>query len=294
MTIDCGPIAVLGAGGFIGRHLVLRLEASGMDVIVPTEPGGGRLDIAGPVDHIVRAIAGAEVVVNAAGRAHLHTQDPSRFWASNTTGAGRVAEAVASSPQVKRLVHVSSVAVGSGGLAPHAIDQAPFTAYGASKAAGEIAVAAALKGSATELVVVRPAGIGGPDSPGSWGTIRRRVEAGKRVPVPANDVRYDVVEIDEVVDFMVASIRGEVPAGVHSVSGHHPVTLAEYAEAMGRAAGTRARVLRVPVWALRSAAASVSALQRTTAPATRVEQLVSTLTEQRPLVARSPVGTPPS
>ena len=106
-------------------------------------------------------------------------------------------------------------------------------------------------------------------------------------------MRYDVVEIDEVVDFLVATIRGEVPAGVHSVSGHHPVTLAEYAEAMGRAAGTRARVLRVPVW-LRSAAASVSALQRTTAPATRVEQLVSTLTEQRPLVARSPVGTPPS
>ncbi len=136
--------------------------------------------------------------------------------------------------------------------------------------------------------MVRPAGIGGPDTPGAWGTIRRRVEAGKRVPVPANDVRYDVVEIDEVVDFLVAAIRGDVPAGVHSVSGYHPVTLAEYAEAMGRAAGTRARVVRVPVWALRSAAVSVAALRRTTAPATRVEQLVSTLIDQRPLVTRTP------
>jgi nucleoside-diphosphate-sugar epimerase len=164
----------------------------------------------------------------------------------------------------------------------------PFTAYGASKAAGEIAVAAALKGSPTELVVVRPAGIGGAESPGSWGSIRRLVEAGKRVPVPQANVRYDVVEIEEVVTFLTDALCGRVPAGVHALLGKHPVTLAEYADLMGRVSGKPARVVQVPRWLLKTATIPLSAVQRLVAPLARVDQLVSTLTDQRPLAIPSP------
>lgn len=286
-----GRVAVFGASGFIGRHLVRRLESLGIEVVIPITPEGNRINIAGTSSEIASSIATASVVVNAAGTAHIHAPDPARFWPANATGAFRVAEAVAAAPQARRLVHVSSAAVGSGGLEPPVVEAAPFTAYGASKAAGELGVAAALKGTPVELVVVRPAGIGGIDSPGSWGAIRRLVEAGRRVPLPNNDVRYDVVEIDEVIDFLVAAACEEVPAGIYALAGPGPVTLAEYAEQMGRVADRSARVVRVPEWLLRSAAKAGAAARLVTGPAIRVENLVSTLTDQRPLVRGSATYT---
>lgn len=283
-----GPVAVFGATGFIGRNLVRSLESAGIEVIIPTTRAGGRPDIAGPIEELVDGIGNATVVVNAAGSAHLHTQDPSRFWAANTTGAGRVAQAAVASAKVSRLIHVSSLAVGSGGIEPPVLDTEPFTAYGASKAAGEIAVSAALNGAAMELIVIRPAGIGGIDSPGSWGTIRRLVEGNKRVPVPDSDVKYDVVEISDVVTFIEAAVRGEIEAGAHALTGSHPMTLEEYARRIAAAKGRSARIIRIPTWLLKGAAKPASMLGRAAARAGRVEQLVSTLTEQRPLVERRP------
>lgn len=287
MPIYPGPVVLFGAEGFVGRHLRRRLQDASIDVVVPITRTGSRVDISGPVQPIREAIADARVVVNAAGRAHIHAPDPSAFWPANTLGAWHVAEAVASSLTVRRLVHVSSVAVAAGGMAPAVADYQPNTAYGASKAAGEIAVAGAMRGADADLVVVRPAGIGGVDSPGSWGKIRRLVEAGKIVPVPDNVVRHDVVEIDEVVDLLTGAVTGIVPAGVYTLAGSGPVTLAEYAQAAAQQAGKPARIVRVPDLLLRSVGATGEAAKRITRPANRVEQLVSTLTRQRPLVIQS-------
>lgn len=287
MRID-QRVAVLGATGFVGRHLLAELHARSIPVILPRSRDGRRLDIAGPVEEVIAAMADATVVVNAAGTAHKHSPNPADFWAANTIGARNVAHAVAATPSTKRLVHVSSVAVGAGGLEPPVADYQPFTAYGASKAAGELAVAAELGGYDKELVVVRPAGIGGDGSPGAWGKIRRFVAAGRRVPVPDSNVRHNVVEIEEVVDLLVSAITGVTQPGVFSLAGPRPVTIAEYVGFVGQALGVEPRTVNVPHWALSPMLAITSATEASARPLWRTGQLMSTLSCQRPLVDESP------
>ncbi|MBK6886782.1 MAG: NAD-dependent epimerase/dehydratase family protein [Tetrasphaera sp.] len=277
-----GPVVIFGASGFIGKHLLDRLQRLGVDVIVPVSETGERIDVAAPVHDLVKAIGNASVVVNAAGRAHLHSTNPADFWAANAVGAGHVA-AAAVAARARRLVHVSSVAVGAGGVDPPVSVAMPFTAYGAAKAAGEFATAAEVNGSTIELVMVRPAGIGGMDSPGSWGTIWRRAAAGRRIPVPDNDVRHDVVEIDEVVDFLVRAVTGDVGPGAYALLGPGPTTLAEYADRVAGVLGRTAHLVKVPAWTLAAAGASMSTVQKVTAPARRIEQLTATLNRQRDL-----------
>jgi UDP-glucose 4-epimerase len=285
-----GPVVVLGAGGFVGRHLVEHLRTAGVEVRVPQLADGRRVDIAGSPELLLESIGDARVIVNAAGRAHIHSADPSVFWPSNAIGARNIARAAAQAPSVVRLVQVSSVAVGAGGLEPHVTDAQPYTAYGASKAAGELAIAAELAGSNVDLVIIRPAGIGGIDSPGAWGQIRRLIEADRRVPVPANQVRHDVVEIEDVTEFLATSITDAVSPGVYSLAGPTPATLEEYAERVGAMIGKNPRVVRVPNWLLRSALSSTNAAERSIQPARRISGVLTTMTRQRDLVRHDPVA----
>jgi nucleoside-diphosphate-sugar epimerase len=278
------PVAVFGASGFIGRNLVARLRASSVEVIVPRTTDGERVDIGGPVDDIVKSLGNARAVVNAAGTAHTHSTNPATFWPANATGARNIARAVAMAPGVARLVHISSVAVGAGGLDPAVADYQPFTAYGASKAAGEFAVAAELRDSSVDVVIVRPAGIGGDGSPGAWGKIRQLVATGRRVPVPDTKVRHDVVEIDDVVDFLISALDDDVVAGVFALAGRSPVTVSEYVELVGKGLGVGPRTIRIPEWSLKPAVAVASGADRSVQPLRRVGQMLSTLTRQRPLV----------
>lgn len=126
-------IAVTGATGFIGRHLVEHLAARG-DTIVPV----GR-----PLDRPALSVtlAGADAVVHLAGV--VSTIDESQFFAVNVDLTRAVAEAAAVAGA--RLVHLSSLAA-AGPAAPAAPRSegdppAPITTYGRSKLDGERAIA---------------------------------------------------------------------------------------------------------------------------------------------------------
>ena len=281
-------VAIFGLSGFIGAALAASLSEAGWDVQRPVATSGERVDIAGPVDEVVASIRGADVVVNAAGRAHLHSDDPGEFWPANAVGAFHVALAAKNAPSVRRLVHVSSAAVGRGGLAPMVADYEPVSAYGASKAAGELAVGAVFaECEETELVVVRPAGISGIESPGSWGTIRRRAAASSAIPVPNNEVRFDVIEIESVVRHLHSAVTGDLAPGIYSLAGDQPLTLREYAETVSGEYHTSPRIIPVPNSLLRLAREGAAMALRLTGPVERIGQLATTMTTQRPLMSAS-------
>jgi uncharacterized protein YbjT (DUF2867 family) len=156
-----GLATVFGGSGFIGRYVVRRLARDGWQVRVAVRRPDEALFLktAGVVGQVtpvavnirneqsVRlAVSGADLVVNLVGI--LFQRGPQRFDAVQAEGAGRVA-AAATAAGVRTLVHVS--AIGADANSP--------SAYGRSKAAGEIAVRSAFP----RAVILRPSIVYGPE-----------------------------------------------------------------------------------------------------------------------------------
>lgn len=144
-------LLIVGASGFLGRHVARRAVALGIPVVgtyaTRPRPVDGvdwrQLDIADRV--AVAALLGevqpAAVVSAALAPAALVPSGPGANWSTNAVGALNVA--LATKAAGARLVHVSSDAVHTG--RPEPIDDAeppsPTYPYGAAKAAAELAIA---------------------------------------------------------------------------------------------------------------------------------------------------------
>ncbi|WP_432482792.1 dTDP-4-dehydrorhamnose reductase [Kineococcus esterisolvens] len=151
---------VTGATGMLGTDVVAALRERGEDV---APLGRADLDVT-DLAACRRAAAGADVVVNCAAHTAVdaaETEEAAAF-AVNAVGARNLALAAAGAGA--RLVHVSTDYVFDGEAnEPYAPDvpQAPRSAYGRTKAAGEWAVAA----SGADALVLRTAWLYGAHGP---------------------------------------------------------------------------------------------------------------------------------
>jgi nucleoside-diphosphate-sugar epimerase len=149
-------IAMTGATGFAGHHVAAALAAKGFAVralvrdevkaasIKFAEPVAGSLADDGALDRLMK---GADVVVHLAGA--IVAPDLTGFLRTNRDGARKVADAAVSA-QVKRVIHVSSLAARE----PHLSD------YGFSKNAGEAVMTE--QAGRFSLAILRPPAIYGP------------------------------------------------------------------------------------------------------------------------------------
>jgi UDP-glucose 4-epimerase len=154
-------VAVTGAKGFVGSHLVRYLTARGHDVFVLD----WRSDLAIP--------AGA-AVVHAAGLAHRRgrqTPSEAEFEAGNVSLTKRVATA-ARSANASIFIFVSSIAVvaGNSGILKPDMPAAPLNAYGRSKMRAE-----ALLREFPDInpVIIRPPLVYGPGAKGNMAALTR-------------------------------------------------------------------------------------------------------------------------
>lgn len=132
-------ILVTGAGGMLGRDLVDVLRAAGSEVTAVTR---GELDVT-DASAVGAAIPGHDVVVNAAAWTDVDGAEENEAEATRINGLGPQLLAASCAAVGARLVHVSTDYVFDGtATAPYPEDAplAPRSAYGRSKAAGEVAV----------------------------------------------------------------------------------------------------------------------------------------------------------
>jgi dTDP-4-dehydrorhamnose reductase len=153
-------IAVLGAGGQLGRQFVLAFQRSGAEVIAFNH---GDLELADPTAGTRVIRAKPKLVVNAAAWTDVDAcaRDPSRAMEINGHAPGRLARAAAEIGA--KFVQMSTNEVFAGdGDAPYQEDDDshPVNPYGASKLEGELSVAA----SGADYLIVRTAWIFGPDA----------------------------------------------------------------------------------------------------------------------------------
>ncbi len=131
---------IAGAGGMLGYEL--RAALDGRDVTALTR---SQLDVTDR-DAVLRAVEGADVVINAAAYTHVDEaeQRESEARAINAIGAANLAEAAARNSA--RLVQVSTDYVFRGdAVVPYSesAPRDPLSAYGRTKAEGELLALAA-------------------------------------------------------------------------------------------------------------------------------------------------------
>lgn len=255
-------VAVTGVAGFIGTRLHDRLSEDGVEVraldrnLAP-DLGDENADWS-------TALTGADVVVNLAGRAHDISKgtesDASQYKAVNAQGAERVAMG-AEQAGAHRFIQVSTIKV----LGEEPVDGVRFResdplhpsgVYAESKAQGESLVQAALRGTATECVIVRlPLAIGTPFK-GNLALLERAIRRGVPLPLSHRSIgKRTYVQMEDLMNLLVRLIMdpGTLPPVVHARS-TPDLRAADVARLVGEEIGREPRLFPVPAQALRKAA----------------------------------------
>jgi nucleoside-diphosphate-sugar epimerase len=241
-------LAVTGAGGFVGRHVVSAAQAEGWDVVgfvrsesaarTVTYAGGAPVTVASlTVDALAPALAGAAAVVHLAQIGS--ERDGQTYEAVNVEGTRAVA-AAARAAGVPRVVLFSGLGVAHYGMAARTTDR-----YFLSKLRAEAAVFE----SGLEACVFRPSYIVGPRD-GFVTSLLRQMAAGEVEQIGDGSYRMQPIAVRDAAAAVVAVVSGPVPApapgrGPHRVLdlvGAEPVSFRAFVEALA----TAARVLRRP------------------------------------------------
>jgi nucleoside-diphosphate-sugar epimerase len=195
-------VAITGATGFVGRHLVVSLANAGWrvrllmrrDPVVPEWRGiapqiiAGDLGDAAALDALVD---GVDHVVHVAGLIKAARRDT--FFGVNEAGSIAVAQAMIRRAPAARLLHVSTIAA----------REPQLSDYAASKRAGEEAVRKLLGDRAT---VIRPPAVYGPGDPESL--VFFKLARGARVPLAGpRDARSALIHVADLVSLMTAMLE---------------------------------------------------------------------------------------
>ncbi|MEZ5906341.1 MAG: NAD-dependent epimerase/dehydratase family protein [Geminicoccaceae bacterium] len=248
-------VALTGATGFVGRHLVARLGEAGVGVRALSRRGPveGAVTIAGDLADpaaLGELVRGAERVLHLAGL--LKTPRPAEFAAVNVEGTRRVAEATARAGV--KLTLVSSLAARHPGV----------SAYAASKRAAEDAASAVMPDG--DLAVLRPPAIWGPGDRATLVVFRQLLAGWLVMPAPEG-ARFSLLHVEDLAKILVDHVLGRLALAPFdepddgTPGGYGWPDLARIAT---RLTGRRVRFLRLPTGLLAGPARLADLIARAT------------------------------
>ena len=264
-------VLVTGGQGLVGNALATRAMGIGLKVRVSTRQKSSRTDrfeqvqttdLSSTTDWLP-ALQEIDAVVHLAARVHVMNDtaaDPlAAFRAVNVDGTLSLARQAAS-VGVKRFVFISSVKVNGEQTkpgqpfvetdAPH-----PQDAYGQSKHEAELGLRQIAAESSMEVVIIRPPLVYGPGVKANFAALMRAVLKGWRLPLGSVRNQRSLLALDNLVDFIITCIAHPQAANqTFLVSDGHDLSTTELVRGMAKAAGVPARLLPLPVWALKAGA----------------------------------------
>ena len=273
-------LLVTGASGFIGRKICQYLLQMNHQVRAVTSshasdsrlfaslPDAYRLDVL-RVSHDAtsaldwkQACSGVDAVIHLGARAHVLNESVEDVLAVYRKANCEVTLALALAALesgVKRFIFVSSIGVNGAETfdAPFTPSDtaAPHSPYAVSKYEAEIGLSKLAEQRGLDVVIIRPPLVYGPGAPGHFGALMRAVQRGWPLPLGAVHNQRSLVALDNLVDFIITCITHPLAANqTFLVSDGQDLSTTELVRGMAQAAGLPARLLPLPVWALRAGA----------------------------------------
>jgi nucleoside-diphosphate-sugar epimerase len=196
---------------------------------------------------IPEALQGCDAVVHAAALTNaLH---PDQYYQVNAEGTLRLWMA-AESVKVKRFLLVSSLAAAGPSRSGEPQDESarphPVSAYGKSKLQAERVVLQT--GGPVEAIVVRPPTVYGPRDDDVL-TLARMAKDGW-FPRVGRDSALSIVHVEDLAEGIRLALETGEPGGIYYMTDGAVHPMAEIAATMGRALGSKVRILTLPAWIL--------------------------------------------
>ncbi len=265
-------VGVTGANGFVGGHLIQKLDAAGHAVtalvrnkdtiqnssarsVVKIPSLNGRVR----AKDLVTELAGLDVLIHLAGHVHKMNaeDDDAVFHDVNVVGSQHLFEA-ANTAGVKRFVFLSSVkAAGERSTeTPITLQNSPGPedAYGRSKRDAEQALQTMAKEADCSLIILRAPFVYGWPPVGNFKSVINAVQKG--VPLPLASIRNQrhMIFVGNLVDALCLVSNAEgLNATPYFVADERSVSTPELFRFTGDAFASPARLFPMPVWVLRLA-----------------------------------------
>jgi dihydroflavonol-4-reductase len=274
---------VTGASGFIGSTLIEELNRLGIEVRalmrstsldenlkgLQYEKAIGNLSDS---ESLKKAVQGVDLVFHLAGV--IAAPNESGYFSFNAEGTRRLADAVAQcNPGLKRFVYVSSLAAGgpsnSAGPRCEVDADAPVSAYGRSKKAGELAL---LKyKDVFPSVILRPPLVYGPKDKAML-MVFQTAAKGLYPKIPtasaSGEKYYSSIQVTDLIRGMIQAAMAPletVPSGEVFYLAHAQFNpYADIMEAVALKLGRKPVTLKIPKWFLASAATAATWYGRAT------------------------------
>lgn len=269
-------VAITGATGFAGGALLRYLSQSPEYALrVAVRGAYSTADHSAEIVNIHSIepdsswgsfVNGANVVVHAAARVHAMNDTAANpeaeYLRVNVAGTLNLAEQAAAAG-VERFIFISSIKVNGEatetGL-PFTADQAvnPSDPYGVSKARAEEGLREIAARTGMEVVIIRPVLVYGPGVKANFLSMMRWLDKGIPLPLGAIHNKRSLVALDNLVDLIATCIHHPAAANqTFLVSDGNDLSTTELLQHMARSLDKPARLLPVPMWMLKVAAAAV-------------------------------------
>jgi len=272
-------ILITGANGFIGSHLVNRVEPNNTVIrhgrttnTLLRSSNILQVDINGRSDWRA-GLQGVDVIVHLAAIAHNNSNDRATIDEVNIKGTINLAQQAVESG-VKRFIFISSIGVlGNSTNSPFDESFIPFphSIYAASKLRAEEGLLKICKDTKLEVVIIRPVLVYGKGAPGNFSKLIALIKKMPVLPFGLTVNKRSFISVNNLVDFISVCIKHpKAKNEVFCISDGHDASIREFTAAISRGLSKNVNQLPIPVFVLR-------VLGKLLGRADQMEQLVGDL-----------------